>query len=110
MVGFGILVFYMFIEASRPIQDNSIRPQQKDDLIKSWLIQAFPIMNMFNHFMSAYRKSTDSDFKLKKVAGKLERVVKHNELDEVTIIESSRALQEMYPKEWHSDPTLRHTR
>ena len=110
VIGLGVLLFYMFIEASRPVQDvhdEVIRPQQMDDLIKSWLIQASPIMGMFEQFMFAYREPTDLDFKLKRVAGKWESLVTHNELDEVTIAELSRILQEMYPKEYSQIKTAK---
>jgi hypothetical protein len=78
VTGFGVLAFYMFIEASRPLENDAPTNQERN----VWLLKSFPVNAMFWRFFDAYCEFDD---------------LLKEEL--YTIHELTQALEELYPYE-----------
>lgn len=83
---FGLIVFYMFIEAARPITDKALNDGEKVRLIYSWLENSIPIRVMFDEFLDQYDEFKKSD---------------SFALNERTIDKLSKVLREIYPN-WYT--------
>jgi len=84
VTGFGVFVFYMFVEASRPIEKLGIK--ERRDSVKSWLQNSVPISDMFAKFIVMY-------------SGGLRDLFKYG-LKKDTIHKLTQALEELYPYEY----------
>jgi hypothetical protein len=50
----GFILYYLFIEAARPIQDKALNEKQKVELIHSWLENAFSVSAIYAMFRDQY--------------------------------------------------------
>jgi len=51
---FGMLLIFIFIEGSRKIKDDTMKPEEKDKLAREWVQNAVPIQQIFYVFLSVY--------------------------------------------------------
>jgi hypothetical protein len=105
ITGFGVLVLYMFMEASRPTENDKPVDETNQET-HTWLQKSVPLEDMFTHFFITYCEFTDfiknpHEF-TKDTIYKIEFTDLKNphKLRKDTIRELTRTLEEQYPYEY----------
>lgn len=50
----GTVIFYAFIQAARPIEDDSMNPEQRENLTSAWIQNAIPIYDLYKLFFYSF--------------------------------------------------------
>jgi hypothetical protein len=83
---FGAFIFFMFIEATRPL-DDSFNLKDRQYLVEYWAQHAIPLDDMLNFFQGQFAKRRKQDFK-----------TPMNEMDEDNIKELLDGLKRTFPE------------
>ena len=96
MIGrFGVLIMFIFIEASRPFEDKSKSARDRDALVEYWAKKAIPLDRMFGAFWAVFNMSLAKLRKTKPIDWENHS---KNEMEQSQIDECLRMLERSYPE------------